>query len=180
MKSYYQILDLPLNASPRKIREQYRKLAKTYHPDKLANLADKAYFEEKFKEINKAYEALSEIVKRANLDPKERKLDYLYQQGKQLFNQNKWSKAMIVFNEIVAIDSGYRDTLTWLQEARRKHKRLAAQYTQANSFFRQRRWVEAMESFELVLREDPNYRDATKKFKKARREQLMADFMSQY
>jgi curved DNA-binding protein CbpA len=164
MKNHYKILGLPRNASPRKIKEQYRKLAKIYHPDKLANSTDQAYCAEKFKEINEAYEALSEVVQRANL----------------LLEQKKWSKAMIVFNEILASDSTYRDVLTCLQETRRRHKRLAAQYAEANSFFQQRKWTEAMQSFEFVLQEDPDYRDTAKKYKRARREQLMVEFMGQY
>lgn len=179
MKNYYRILELPLNASPRRIKEQYRKLAKRYHPDRLTDPANKAYFEEKFKEINRAYEALSEIVKRGNLNPKERKLDFLYEQGKRLFNQNKWSRAMIIFNEILAIDLTYRDTHTWLREARRKHKRLAAMYAEADRFYQHRQWSEAIDHFNAVLRQDPNYRDAAKKLKNARREQLMEEFISQ-
>ena len=180
MKNYYEILGLPPNASPRRIKEQYRKLAKIYHPDRLADPAKKNHFAEKFREISEAYEALADIVKRANLTPKERKLDFLYQQGRQFFNQNKFSKAMVVFNEILALDSGYRDTLTLLQESRRKHKRLATLYAKADSLYAQKKWAEAAAGFEVVLRDDPGYRDAAKKFKKARREQLMSDFMSQY
>lgn len=178
-KNHYKVLGLPPNASPRRIKEQYRKLAKTYHPDKLTDPVEKARFEEKFKEINEAYEALAEVVKRANLSPKERKLDFLYEQGKELFERNKFSKAMVIFNEILAIDSTYRDTLTLLQETRRKHKLLAALYTKADSLYRQKRWSEAITTFEAVLRDDPYYRDVAKKLKKARREQLMTDFMGQ-
>lgn len=180
MKNHYKILGLPRNASPRKIKEQYRKLAKIYHPDKLANSTDRAHCADKFKEINEAYEALAEVVQRANLDPKERKLDFLYRQGKQLLEQKKWSKAMIVFNEILASDSAYRDAQTCLQETRRRHKRLAARYAEANSFFQQRKWAEAMQGFEFVLQEDPDYRDTARKYKRARREQLMVEFMGQY
>ena len=178
-KNHYKVLGLPLNASPRRIKEQYRKLAKTYHPDRLTDPVEKARFAEKFKEINEAYEALSEVVKRAGLSPEERKLDFLYAQGKQLFERNKFSKAMVVFNEILAIDSTYRNTSTLLRETRRKHKLLAALYTKADSLYRQKRWLEAVTAFEAVLRDDPHYRDAAKKLKKARREQLMTDFMGQ-
>ena len=180
MNNYYQILGLSPDASPRKIREQYRKLAKIYHPDRVTDPADKANFAEKFKELNKAYEALSDIVQRAKLAPEERKLDFLYRQGKELLDQKKWSTAMIVFNEILAIDSSYRDVVICLQEARRKHKHLAAHYAEGDAMFRQQNWLEAMKRFELVLREDPSYRDAAKKFKQARRQQLMVDFMNQY
>lgn len=180
MNNYYQALGLAPNASPRKIREQYRKLAKVYHPDKLANPADKDRFEAKFKQINEAYSALSEVVQRANLAPKQRKLEFLYEQGNLFFEQKEWSKAMIAFNEILTIDSAYRDALTCVQEARRKHKYLAAQYAEADALFRQQKWTESMKCFEVVLSEAPNYRDASKKYKRARREQLMTEFMSQY
>jgi tetratricopeptide (TPR) repeat protein len=180
MKNYYQILGLPANASPRRIKEQYRKLAKRYHPDRLANAANKAQLEERFKEISEAYQALSGVVKQTNLSPKERKLDFLYRQGQQLVNQNKWSKALIVFNEILAIDPAYRDTLTWFREARRKYKELTALYAKAEGFFREKKWAEALEAFEAVLRQDPNFRDTQKKIKQARRELLMETFLSRY
>ena len=179
MNKYYQILELPLDASPRRIKEQYRKLAKLYHPDRLSNSHEKARLEAKFKEINEAYEALSEIVKRANLTPKERKLDFLYQQGLTLCQKKEWSKAMVVFNEILAIDPGYRDTLAQMREARRKHKMLAHLYITADRAFQQQKWTEAMAAFEEIMREDPTYRDVAKKHKKSRREQLMEGFMSQ-
>jgi len=180
MKDYYQTLGLPPNASPRKIKEQYRKLVKIYHPDRLIDPGDKARSAQKFREITEAYDALSAVVRRANLDPGERKLDFLYQQAKKFFDQNKWSKAMVIFNEILTIDAGYRDVLTRVQETRRRYKQLAAQYTEADTFFKQRNWVEAMHAFELILKEDPHYRDASKKFKKARREQLRSDFLNKY
>jgi curved DNA-binding protein CbpA len=180
MESYYQILELPPNASPRRIRDQYRKLAKQYHPDRTSNPHDKARFAEKFKEINRAYTVLSEIVRRGRLGPVERKLHFLYQQGQTLLAQKQWSRALVVFNEIVAIDPSYRDTLSGLRQARRMHKLLAGQYAKAESMLQQQRWSEAMAAFETVLKEDPNYRDASKKFKKARRERLMQDFINQY
>ena len=179
MKKYYQILELPPNASPRRIKDQYRKLAKKYHPDRLTNPAEKARFEIKFKQINEAYEALSEIVKRANLTPRERKLDFLYQQGQTLCQNKEWSKAMVVFNEILALDPAYRDTVAQLREVRRKHKRLAALYATADRAFQQQNWAEAMAAFEEIMHEDPTYRDVAKKHKKSRREQLMEGFMSQ-
>lgn len=178
MKRYYQILELPINASPRRIKEQYRKLAKLYHPDTTANPADKVRFAEKFREINDAYEALAIIVTRANLAPHERKLDYLYTQGKNLYDHKKWSRAMVVFNEILAVEPTYKDTRARLREARRKHKRLAGLYAEADVSFQQQNWAEAMAGFSNILREDPDYKDAVKKYKKAKREQLMTEFMN--
>lgn len=59
MKDPYEVLGISKDASPEEIKKAYRKLAKQYHPDNYANnpLADLA--EEKFKEINDAYEQLS-------------------------------------------------------------------------------------------------------------------------
>ena len=67
MKRHYKTLGLPPNASPRKIREQYRRLAKRYHPDTLPNPAEKARYAEKFRAITEAYNALSAVVRTAEL-----------------------------------------------------------------------------------------------------------------
>ncbi len=62
---YYQILGVSKNASEAEIKKAYRKLALQYHPDR--NKGDKAA-EEKFKEVNKAYEVLSDTQKRQTYD----------------------------------------------------------------------------------------------------------------
>jgi len=64
-KDYYQILGVSRNASPDDIRKAYRKLAMQYHPDR--NPGDKKA-EERFKEINEAYQVLSDAQKRAHYD----------------------------------------------------------------------------------------------------------------
>ncbi|GAB4428907.1 MAG: hypothetical protein Kow0031_09300 [Anaerolineae bacterium] len=180
MKQHYQVLELPPNASPRRIKEQYRKLAKQYHPDRTTNTVEKAQFAEKFREINEAYRALSSEVRRAGLSPIERKLDFLYQRGQLLSEQKKWALAMTVFSEIIAIDLEYKDTRHYLQQARQKHRRLVSLYTRADAHFGRQNWGEAMVAFDELLKEAPNYRDAAQKYKRARRERLRQDFMSQY
>ncbi|HEX9116438.1 MAG TPA: J domain-containing protein [Anaerolineae bacterium] len=64
-KDYYQILGVERSANADEVRKAYRKLAMQYHPDR--NPGDKQA-EEKFKEINEAYQVLSDPQKRARYD----------------------------------------------------------------------------------------------------------------
>lgn len=64
-KDYYKILGVERNASASDIKRAYRKLALEFHPDK--NPGDKKA-EEKFKEINEAYEVLGNSSKRTRYD----------------------------------------------------------------------------------------------------------------
>jgi curved DNA-binding protein len=64
-KDYYNILGVPRGASEDEIRKAYRKLAMKYHPDKNP---DDNQAEERFKEINEAYQVLSDSQKRAHYD----------------------------------------------------------------------------------------------------------------
>jgi curved DNA-binding protein len=63
-KDYYQILGVSKNADEQTIKRTYRDLALKYHPDK--NPSPEA--EERFKEINEAYEVLGDKTKRAKYD----------------------------------------------------------------------------------------------------------------
>ena len=64
-KDYYKVLGVSKSASAEDIKKAFRKLARRYHPD--VNPGDKAS-EEKFKEINEAYEVLSDATKRRKYD----------------------------------------------------------------------------------------------------------------
>lgn len=64
-KNYYEALGIGKDASADDIKSAYRKLAKQYHPDLNQNNPDAA---EKFKEINEAYEVLSDSTKKTNYD----------------------------------------------------------------------------------------------------------------
>jgi molecular chaperone DnaJ len=64
-QDYYELLSVPRKASVKDIRAAYRKLARKYHPD--LNPGDKSA-EEKFKQIQEAYEVLSDTKKRQMYD----------------------------------------------------------------------------------------------------------------
>ena len=63
-RDYYEVLGVDKNASSDDIKKSYRKLAKKYHPD----INKEAGAEEKFKEINEAYEVLSDPQKKQIYD----------------------------------------------------------------------------------------------------------------
>jgi curved DNA-binding protein len=64
-KDYYQVLGVDRSASSDEIKRVYRKLALKFHPDKNP---DDNQAEERFKEINEAYEVLGDSTKRAKYD----------------------------------------------------------------------------------------------------------------
>lgn len=66
-KDYYETLGVPRSASADDIRKAFRSLARKHHPD-MVKSRDKAAAEAKFKDINEAYEVLSDPEKRARYD----------------------------------------------------------------------------------------------------------------
>lgn len=65
-RDYYEVLGVNKNATDDELKKAYRKLAKKYHPD--ANPDNKQEAEAKFKEVNEAYEVLSDSQKRKMYD----------------------------------------------------------------------------------------------------------------
>lgn len=67
MKNYYEILEVDVHASCEIIEKAFKVLAKRYHPDTQSE-DKKDWAEAKFKEINEAYEILSDKEARAKYD----------------------------------------------------------------------------------------------------------------
>ena len=63
-RDYYEVLGVPRDAAGEEVKKAFRKLALEYHPDRNKN----AGAEEKFKEVNEAYQVISDPKKRADYD----------------------------------------------------------------------------------------------------------------
>lgn len=88
MKNYYEVLEVDIKASQEMIDRAFKLLAKRYHPDTHPK-EKKAWAEEKFKEINEAYEILSNVEKRSVYDidleyVKESELTLLLEENERL------------------------------------------------------------------------------------------------
>ena len=59
MTDYYRILEVSPGASQEQIKARYRQLVRIYHPDRVVDPTDKLVVEQKLKEINEAYNALT-------------------------------------------------------------------------------------------------------------------------
>jgi molecular chaperone DnaJ len=67
-RDYYETLGVDRNASEEELKKAYRKLARQFHPDLQNGDQHKKVAEEKFKEVNEAYEVLSDAEKRRRYD----------------------------------------------------------------------------------------------------------------
>ena len=107
---YYKILGVNKDADENEIKKAYRKLAIKYHPDK--NLGNKEA-EEKFKEINEAYEVLSDKDKRSKYD--------MY--GKEGIKEGVNINPMDIFNKMFnGFNGGFNDPFNIFNFQRQKQK----------------------------------------------------------
>ena len=88
-RDYYNILGVPRSASADEIKSAYRKLAMQYHPDR--NPGDK-HAEDSFKEINEAYQVLSDPKKRTRYDQLGESYSQAQQNGQSdNFDWSRWT-----------------------------------------------------------------------------------------
>lgn len=111
-KDYYKILGVEKSASQDEIKKKYRKLAQKYHPDR--NPDDKAA-EEKFKEVQEAYEVLKDPDKRQKYDQLGSNWKQYQQAGGGGFDFSEWASQgggkryrSASFDEVFG-DSGFSD-----------------------------------------------------------------------
>ena len=109
-KDYYETLGVSRNASTDDIRKAYRKLAMQYHPDR--NPGDKQA-EERFKEINEAYQVFNDSQKRAHYD----RVGSAYSNWQQRggggggFNWDQWARGAPGGTRVNVEDFGFGDDL---------------------------------------------------------------------
>ena len=69
MKDPYEVLGVPESATDEEVKKAYRALSRKYHPDANVNNPNKAQAEEKFKEIQQAYQKIMRIRENGGVDP---------------------------------------------------------------------------------------------------------------
>ena len=90
-KDYYEVLGIKRDATDSQVRQAFRKLARKYHPD--VNPGNEAA-EEKFKEINEAYEVLSDIEKRKRYD----RLGPNWKNGSEFTPPPEWGRVKVEYS----------------------------------------------------------------------------------
>ncbi len=119
VKDYYEILGISKNATQEQIKEAYRQLVKKYHPDMHINnpLGDLAA--EKFREIQEAYEALtngktnnSQQYSNANTH-KDYSYDAMIETLSNLIQEKKWRPAIKLAEEAININPNNPNAYTF-------------------------------------------------------------------
>ena len=100
-RDYYEVLGVAKTATEDEIKQAYRKLARKYHPD--VNPGEKSA-EEKFKEINEAYEVLSDADKRKRYD----QLGQNWKAGQDFRPPPEWEGAHVEYGDLGDLFGGGR------------------------------------------------------------------------
>ena len=118
--NYYQILDVPKDASHKEIKKAYFEMARKYHPDRFGRDLSKEtreMVEEVFGHITIAFQTFSNEKEKQDYDDKldapagldrrelEKKAESKFRQGKSLFNRGKYEEALVYFEEAIKLKS---------------------------------------------------------------------------
>ena len=158
MKDPYSVLGVSQNASDEEVKKAYRELARKYHPDNYQNnpLADLA--EEKMKEINEAYDAITKQRAGGGGYQQQPSGGYSYAQQQRSYSSNNPTYAR-VRNLINAGDLGTAERL--LYEVGQKD---GEWYFLSGSIAYRKGWLdEAMQNYTRAVQMEPNnmeYRQA--------------------
>ena len=135
MKTLYEILEVSENASKEIVEKAYKVLAKKYHPDLQAE-GDKQEAEKKMKQINEAYEVLSDEEKRKEYDLKliqERRREEVRKQLQEDYNQNQRRQPQQMQTRPMS-EQEYREALKRQYQERReeqeRQRQMQEQYEQ--------------------------------------------------
>lgn len=133
MKTLYEILEVSENASKEIVEKAYKVLAKKYHPD-LQEEGDKQEAEKKMKQINEAYEVLSDEEKRKEYDLKltqERSKEEVQKQSQTEYYQNQYTQP---YQTQPMSEKEYREALKRQYQERReeqeRQRQMQEQYEQ--------------------------------------------------
>ncbi len=117
---YYQILDVPRNASQKEIKKAYFEMARKYHPDRFDRelpKETKEMVEEVFGHITIAFQTFSNEKEKQDYDNKldapagldrkelEKNAEIKFSQGKSLFSRGKYEEALVYFEEAIKLKS---------------------------------------------------------------------------
>ena len=152
-KNYYEILQINQNASPEIIEKAYKTLAKKYHPD-LQEESNKKQAEEILKEINEAYEILSDPNKKALYDQNLKNQTISQEEYDQVHEENEFLKEKLnnlnrnysnSNNVVQNNDVEYQSNLdnTQKQELEYQQKQRELQYMQQLEQARQKAYHDA-------------------------------------
>ena len=130
-KNYFELLNLPLNASLKEIDNRYRSMVRNFHPDRrgknmskdIADICDRCFFL-----LKKVYEVLSNEKERekyiAKLEVGKQKsvlaVKSIYMEGKQKLRQGSYAEALSQFESILHVKMSPVDTLLFCMWCRLK------------------------------------------------------------
>jgi curved DNA-binding protein CbpA len=156
-KNYYSILNVSKNASFSEIKKAYRKLAKEFHPDRNPEVNNSL----KIREINEAYQILSDPTKRLKLNQS------LQRQGPKSFRLEGWeydlfraqtfflSDKQFFFNQ--GKDKGRQETINKLLELLREdHSNFWVPFNIATGYRQQKDYHTSIQYYSGALKINPD------------------------